>query len=371
MCSVNIHIPTSSYDELREPAEKVSPLANETLVEVLKYLNFKELINAQTVCSKWSKIAGNHRHELASPFIPLFTLDTMLAGPRLVFSVTKRPECLEKCGQESWMDRAYQELVGKNICPTGGPDDKISMRFVLQRATNFLIDDSIRELSLICRNELTEESLPHVLHFFKHLRDHYAFIEQVSLCPFNLDLWRMTSTRFCASNDLLRCKHLFLSCHDPNSTVGILAANVKFLFLTPDYPKSFDKSPECMASTINFILFGSRSVTGQLIVHDFFNEEIFDHFIQAFQSIPDTDSMIGAIAFEFSFKRVDLSSVLEKYKHSTRSRQERDVHHPAILYTEFCYEFVHHSQKSVIEVHVADLTKINRVEVYLKYLVKF
>ncbi|KAI1709156.1 hypothetical protein DdX_11555 [Ditylenchus destructor] len=290
--------------------------------------------------------------------------DTTLASPRLVFSVTQRPECLDKCGQESWMNRAFQELVGKNICPTAGPNDKIAMRFGLQPTTKHLIDYSIRELSLTCRNELTSESLPHVLHFFKHLRDHYAFIEEVTLCPFNLDLWRMTSTRFCAANDLLRCKFLSLSCHDPNSTVGILTANVKYLFLTPDFPKSFDKSRECMASIINFILSGSRIVAGQLTVHDFFNEEIFDNFIQAFQSISDTDSMIGAVTFGFSFKRVDLSSVLEKYKHSTRSRRERDVHHPAILYTEFCYEFVHHSRKSVIEIHIADLPEINRIEPY-------
>lgn len=76
MCSKNIHFATSSHIELREPTrpEKVSRLANETLVEVLKYLNFKELIKAQAVCSKWSKVTENHRHELASPFISTFTL---------------------------------------------------------------------------------------------------------------------------------------------------------------------------------------------------------------------------------------------------------------------------------------------------------
>uniref|UniRef100_A0A915D9B7 Uncharacterized protein n=1 Tax=Ditylenchus dipsaci TaxID=166011 RepID=A0A915D9B7_9BILA len=231
------------------------------------------------------------------------------------FSVTTRPECLKECRKIWCGDERYLELLNSKILPTFPEDFKITLSFTWPPSRHYLIDYASREFILTCANQLTIDSLPHVLHWFKHFRDHDAYIEQLCLLGFSLPLWDLTSSGY--ENETIRCKYFTLQNFDQENVfiqmLDFLTRHIRsqdtVIEFHPQHSSLDDRIVE--EKLINFLFHGSKVTSGQVVVYDFVSDSFLKSFFEAFKILPNTNSVIPAIQLSFTTRELKVDSMFE------------------------------------------------------------
>jgi len=202
-------------EEPTPPAKRID-LNLAILTSVLKRCDYPTLMNCQLVNRHWNKTIQSFERVL-----PKFISEGAIMDAETFKTVMCEPTCELTCVKKMSGNKMMSRLVGTSalIAAEGGTDFRMhvprrvvstSWSTFKNRRASSVLNETSTWFRVHVGETIDKQMLPSVLHWFRHLRDHQFYFEEVVLRPFNMALWRASVIPKSHYPDVIRCRTLTL-----------------------------------------------------------------------------------------------------------------------------------------------------------------